>query len=174
MSDDLSGAERQLAPDDRKVIDDIAEYGWHVVGIAAEGTSPAWAFTIGLYESFEHPEVLIMGLPVETLMAMANVIGEQVKSGARFAPGVRYGDILDGFDCQFEPVDESLYADYVGYALWYYKRQPFPLLQCLWPDKENRLPGDPGFIERLGDLQRLEPIEWAEVEPSASRIDDLP
>lgn len=150
-----------LEPDERQVLDDIAEYGWHVVGIEAEGTSPAWAFTIGLYETYRHPEILIMGLPVEALMEILNGIGENVKGGAMYRAGMRYGDIVDGnFDCGFEIVDTDLYGDYAGFALWFYGGPSFPMLQCLWPDRENRLPGNAGFPERLAELQQMTPLEW--------------
>jgi len=32
---------------ERKVIDNIAQYGWHCMNILAEGDSPGFAFTVG-------------------------------------------------------------------------------------------------------------------------------
>jgi len=40
-------------------------------------------------------------------------------------------------------VAEANYAEFVDSAMWFYRRNAFPLLQVLWPDKRKRFPGDP-------------------------------
>jgi hypothetical protein len=41
---------------ERKVLDDIAEYGWHCVNILEEGELLPCAFTVGLFQTWDHPE----------------------------------------------------------------------------------------------------------------------
>ena len=52
-----------------KTRQDLAEYGWHRLGIERDETTPACAHTIGLHETFNHPEIVVLGLPVKRLLA---------------------------------------------------------------------------------------------------------
>jgi hypothetical protein len=37
-------------------------YGWHVVKILEKHETPGWAFSVGLYKNFNHPEIVVFGL----------------------------------------------------------------------------------------------------------------
>jgi Domain of unknown function (DUF4262) len=37
----------------------------------------------------------------------------------------------------FREVDRQHNSDYVGYALWFYEDDPFPLMQCFWPARKG-------------------------------------
>ena len=65
------------------------------------------------------------------------------------------GDILEGYDCAFRAVAKKQYKEYLGFARWYYKGNDFPVLQCVWPDKQHRFPWDDGFEERFRSRQPL-------------------
>jgi len=46
---------------------------------------------------------------------------------------------------------------HLGYASWFYQslKQPFPALQLVWPDKQNRLPWEPGYDQRFSKKQPM-------------------
>jgi hypothetical protein len=93
-----------LSGPDTKVLQDIQRVGWHVIGVfAKEGEKrPDWAFSIGLFHSFGHPEVVITGLPVERCMSAVNVIGQAIRTGKQFETGQLYADIRqDPYKCVF-------------------------------------------------------------------------
>jgi hypothetical protein len=52
-------------------------------------------------------------------------------------------------------VHTNHYRDYVGYALWFYEEDPFPLLQCFWSDEEGRFPWEEGCSEYAREAQPL-------------------
>ena len=126
--------------DDAQVHADIARYGWHVVQVPEDSEGPGFAFTIGLYTRFAHPELLIFGLPLDTMLRLLNVAGEAVRAGRVYVAGQDYDDLLEGYSCTFRPVPVKQYDDYLGYALWYYRGDDFPTLQLVWPDREHRYP----------------------------------
>jgi Domain of unknown function (DUF4262) len=107
---------------------DIATYGWHVVKVLEDDEGPAFAFTIGLWKRFEHPELIVFGLPLEIMHQML------------YAAGLDYDDILEGYSCTFRPVPRRRYEEYLGSARWYYESDDFPALQLIWPDREHRYP----------------------------------
>lgn len=46
---------------EKKVLADINEYGWHVTNVIEDDDHPPWSFTIGLFETWNHPELIIVG-----------------------------------------------------------------------------------------------------------------
>lgn len=131
---------------------DIDAHGWHVAKIAGDDFAPAWAFTIGLQERFQHPEVICFGLDLEVLHALLNRVGSLVGGGRSFGPGreplvapAREAEVLQGTDCAFRQVATRWRDLFAGNAGWFYQERSFELIQCFWPDPEGRLPWDEGF-----------------------------
>jgi hypothetical protein len=147
-----------MSAPDAKVLQDIQRVGWHVTGVFAQKgeEGPDWAFSIGLFHSFGHPEIVLFGLPLDRCVSVVTVIGQQVQAGKRYQPGEEYADILqDPYKCMFRQVARQHYRDYVGYALWFYEEDPFPLMQCFWPDKESRFPWDDACKDDARNVQPL-------------------
>jgi len=142
-----------MQDDDQQLIHDVETIGWHILLIPEDEEGPGFAFTVGLYHSFRHPEVLIMGLPLQVMMDLLNIVGDQVKAGNRYHPDQRTTDLLEGYECAFRTIPTTAYEEYLGYAMWFYKGTDFPALQCFWPDKGGRFSWEPGFDTRLVNMQ---------------------
>ena len=119
---------------------DIATYGWHVIAVYEDDEGPGFAFTIGLFRRFEHPELIVFGLPPETMHLMLNGAGAAVRGGRTYGVDKDYDDILERYNCTFRPVPRSHYEEYLGSARWYYDGDDFPVLQLIWPDRDHRYP----------------------------------
>lgn len=141
---------------DRKVIYDINTHGWHVTIVLPDGANPGWAYSIGLFHTFRHPEILVFGLDGDLMHQLINHVGREARRGARIEPEQEYGDIIERYRCMFRPVNTSWYPHVLCYATWFYKGSAFPALQLFWPDKAQRYPWDPNFESRfLGDQPLL-------------------
>jgi len=128
---------------DEQVLRDVRDPGWHVVQVGSEDESPPWAFTIGLFHNFGHPELVLFGLPHDTAHVLLNLAGHAVKAGRRFETDTPYGDFLEGYDCILRAADRGWYSAFVGYAGWFYQGESFPLLQLFWPDRDGVMPWEP-------------------------------
>ena len=151
---------REHADDDsdRKLLDDVREHGWHLVGIGDDPAGPAYVFSVGMYHTLGHPEVCIVGLGnIETMGQILNAIGEAVRSGESYKDWSESSDILEGYSCTFRSVAPTFYPDYFGYGMWFYEGPEFPILQCVWPDRAHHFPWDDDVDERLSDVQPI----WA-------------
>jgi hypothetical protein len=141
---------------DEKVLKDVENNGWHVIVVSDEGREPGWGFSVGLYYTFRHPEVVIFGLPREVKYAVINTIGENVRIGKRYQSGIEAADILSNeVPCFFQTVEKSWYEHFLGYARWFYENDSFPVLQCFWPDKQGNYPWDQSFNAKLFERQPL-------------------
>jgi len=138
---------------DPRVARDVAVHGWHVVKVMEDAAGPAHAFSIGLHEKHDHPEIVVVGPDLDVMHRLVNALGEDVRDGRRFRPGASYEGIVSGLGCHFRAVHPANYADFLGYAGWYYQGAAFPALQCVWPDPDGRFPWDPGFPAPLARHQ---------------------
>ncbi len=144
---------------ERHVRADIDRYGWHVAKIEGDDRVPPWAFTIGLGDTFGHPEVLAAGMQLAQLHAVLNRVGDLLRAGNRFEPGQQVHNILEGFACAFRAVAPCWHQPFAGNAAWHHRDSGLELLQCFWPDPEGRFPWDEGFP---ADLLPLQPLLYEE------------
>lgn len=123
----------------KKVIADIEQFGWHIIKVPEDNEGPGFAYSVGLFKSYQHPEIIIFGLPIETMHKILNNIGIQIKSGTNIQHNSLHSGILKaGFTVKFRNV--SLEGkEFLGMATKYYMHN-FEALQLLWPDKSNVLP----------------------------------
>ena len=135
------------------MISDVEEYGWHVALIPADDEGPGFAFSIGLFKTYRHPEVILFGLGIEAMHGIINNIGEEVRQGRRFTEGEATSGIIKDFDVVFCEVHHDHYQEYLGTASWYYKNTDYPALQCVWPDRQGRFPWDVNFPASLRAIQ---------------------
>ncbi|HUL60469.1 MAG TPA: DUF4262 domain-containing protein [Anaeromyxobacteraceae bacterium] len=136
----------------------VAQYGWAVQMIPGEGDEPPFAYTVGLFKSYGHPEIITLGLRLEVLKAMLNACGERVRRGEQLPVGTPFDGVLDDYPVALREVRAiDSYKRHVGYAGWFNQGWGFPLLQLVWPDKAGRFPGDRGAPASLTEQQPLLP-----------------
>jgi hypothetical protein len=164
----------------KKLEADIAKYGWHVLKVFSDtGDAPPFAYTVGLYESFDHPEVIIFGLnnDLDFMHRILNGIGARVKKGESFSHGDQKKKILDGYVCPFANFPASAYDEHLGQAIGFYDAK-FPCVQCIWPDPRKKLPWDvrvmPPILERQPvfvrpNAKRQNPL-WPFAEPHSRHV----
>jgi hypothetical protein len=122
----------------------IQRHRWLVFSVAGD-TQPLYSYTVGLFETFGHPEVVLSGLDIDLAQTLLNDIGSTVAQGMVRKPEELYDDILNDYPCLFKAVPVTVYEQYFGRALVFYAETAFPVLQCLWPDALKRFPGDFGY-----------------------------
>jgi hypothetical protein len=136
---------------DRAVLADIARVGWSVICID-DGPTP-YQFSVGLYHSHNHPEIIILGLQPEIGGYIINQVGGTVILGTTIQSDRMYDEYTNTGN-YFKTVDPKHYDAYCGYAKWLYGGSKFPMYQCVWPLKSGEYPWDTGY-----------PPEGAEIQP---------
>jgi len=154
---------------DQKLLDDVTKYGWHVMKVLETTETPGWAYSVGLYKSFGHPEILVFGQDSDLMRYMINTIGEAVKLGKSFAVDERYADLIDAYQCTLKIVRRKWYPTFMGFASWFYEGNDYPVQQCFWPDFEGFYPWDSEFDQ---ELKWAQPLLFHE-EPIAARAQGL-
>lgn len=128
------------------ILDNIDKYGCHICLLEPDNYLPGFAYSIGLYKKFNHPEIICFGLKTDLMGHILNHACSLIKAGEILVPGKLYKDFLEGYDIQFVAVDKEYYPDYLGYGCWFYDMTvDFPAIQLIWPDKEAKFPWEPSF-----------------------------
>ena len=154
----LNPANREGLPAaDAKFLEIIEHFGWHVMTVAlrAGEDGNVWAYSTGLYYTYQHPEILLFNLGNDTLIQIINQIGRRVRAGEKFEPGPQCPETFANCECAFRPVPSVHHREHVGFSIWFYEHAPFPLLQCFWPDKSHRFLWEPECDEEVRDKQPL-------------------
>lgn len=141
----------------QKIAADISTDGFSkLLVFDPEGQEPDFGYTVGLYQTAGHPEVLMTGLTQPILRRFLDLISRSVLSGTRFDAGSTSTELMASrLPCYFAPIDPRHYDEYLGQAVVYYGDRSFPALQCVWCDTQGRFPWQAGFEERFRAMQPL-------------------
>ena len=141
--------------DDDKTKSNIEKYGLTVIILEATEYLPAFAYSIGLWKTFKHPEIICLGLTTKNLHALINDVAELIKQGQIITSNKIYDNFFNNSDTQFVKVDKSYLTHYFGTAINYYNSEQFPALQFVWTDRKNKYPWDIDFEEEFKYRQPL-------------------
>jgi hypothetical protein len=125
---------------DRKIREDIENFGCSVMHIAEEGDLPPFGFSVGITQSSGAPEVIVVGLKQPIAHFVVNEYNRRVRAGASFSTAQRSSGFIEGFDVIFLQVDPSNYREYLGYNLWLYDGPNFEVLQIVFPSTSGVWP----------------------------------
>jgi hypothetical protein len=138
-----------------KINKEINQFGLSVIALEATDYLPSYAHSIGLGEQYQHPEIIIFGLPVTMMQGILNEIGSIIKGGERIETGKSYDQFFENGLATFVTVDERNLGDYFGYAIDYYQKTTFSAIQLVWTDRNYKFPWDEGFEAEFTFKQAL-------------------
>lgn len=126
-----------------KIRANIDQYGWHCLNVwprVGDDEHTAFSYTIGLTESYGHPEIMVFGLG-EKAHGILTDCANLIKKGTRFVEGQPNDDVLSGgYKVIFKPVRKDCFSDYLGTALRYYGSRTFDAFVLFWPNKQHHFP----------------------------------
>ena len=144
----------ELSNTDKKLLDDIDQFGWHVVKVMGDEIGPGFAYSVGLNKNYNHPEIILVGLDLDLCHQIINDISEQIRNGETYLNQKEYGDIISNYNCYFLKMSSNNFDEYPAYAKWYYKEE-VPYLQCVWPDSNGLYPFQENCSQGIKENQTL-------------------
>ncbi|MGE3801724.1 MAG: DUF4262 domain-containing protein [Candidatus Kapaibacterium sp.] len=144
----------------------IDSHGWFVALFEGQDDIPSFGYTIGLFDNYGLPEVVLFGLEVEDLhQAINDAASQMVEEGTIDCLDENHS-ILDEVMIRSIEVSPLNIPEYFGYAVEFYQK-PFPVFQLIWSDFNGNFPWDDGFAEDLKSLQPLlyRSLRYKYVEP---------
>lgn len=139
----------RTAKDDaeRKTLLDVKKHGLQIIHVFGNEDHPHFSYTVGLFESYLHPEIIIIGLKRELAQVLLNNMAYDIKNGKNYTVGEFHEGVIDDFLCYFGEVPKSKYKESVGWAIWFYEGCDFPLIQCVYPTVSGKFAWEKDFPE---------------------------
>jgi hypothetical protein len=141
-----------LDASDLRLMADVAQHGYHVVSGASNGDEPAFAFSVGMFRTFDHAEVAMFGLTPDALQTAVRRIGERIRAGERFDEEDVHEGLVEGRTVAFRRIVPRHYAARLGHAVWYHGGARFPALQAIWTE-DGMFPWDRWYPRALRATQ---------------------
>ena len=70
-----------------RILKDVEEFGCHLALLESDNYLPGFAYSIGFYKKFGHPDIICFGLSPNVLGAVLNHARDLVKQGEAQTPG---------------------------------------------------------------------------------------
>jgi hypothetical protein len=142
---------------DETLIRNVRERGCHILAVSPEKGHPPFAFSIGLALNYGQAEIIIFGMAPSKAATIINIVRDDAAKGKKYVDGEVSSDILVNGKVCFIEVPLQLYDQYLGTAIWFYRKspRPFPCLQLVWPDRAGRFPWETGCD---ADIKRDQPL----------------
>ncbi len=129
--------------------DNIEKYGLQVIMVGSTDYFPSFAYSIGLFKTYKHPEIICFGLPDNLGHIIINDVADLIKNGESIWTFKNYDNVFKDSRAEFLPVDERNIEDYFGGAISFYDTTNFPALQLVWTDRNDKFPWEDNFEEKF-------------------------
>lgn len=135
--------------------------GWAMDSVPAAPPVPTYAFTVGLQDRWDFPEVCIFGLAPVACRGLFGLVVDALAGGTEFPIGAGFIGLLDDLQpSAFLPVDATAAVGMFPSLAEHHTlagREPdvFAMVQLAWPDPAGNLPWEPGFAPQLAPVQLL-------------------
>lgn len=164
MSGDDVFPDRDMSHRD-KVVFMLEREGWAMDAVKARGDLdppiPTYAYTIGIEDRFEFPELCIFGLTPVACRGLFGMVVDALAGGTDFPVGPAFIGLLDGGQpSAFLPVDATAAVGMFPALAEHHRLvegapDGFRMVQLAWPDPAGALPWEPAFSPKLAPVQLL-------------------
>jgi hypothetical protein len=166
---------RDIKPHFIEALDMIEQYGCQIMSVTADDITPSFSYSTGVYDTCGKPEIITIGLLPEIGSSALNRAVTLMRRGIDLTSG-RHRDLVGDVEVEFRSVDPKWLHHIMLRTNWFYEGADVPVLQLIYPDLDNRFPGEPEFNSAFeqpflsGESEHgsLEFDLWATHDPSSS------
>jgi hypothetical protein len=149
-------AKERSAENDRRVADDVAKYGCHVISVFdPDEKLPTFSYSVGIQATSGEPEAIVIGVSPNLGHSMINEYNDQIRKGVRFQRAVQYSGFLEGFSIYVEPANARLVSEYTFGCARYYKGDAYSVVQLIYPTTSGVWPWQKAASEWFRSNQPL-------------------
>ena len=137
----MGASETRRSANDKRVAEDIAKYGCHVVSVFdPEERTPDFSYSVGIQATTGRPEALVVGVRSSLGHSMINYYNELVRGVAKLKRGILYPGFIDGFSIFIEPTLSGRHSEYTLGCDRYYKGEGYAAVQLIYPTTKGVWP----------------------------------
>ncbi len=132
----------------------IETHGWALEPVSADPTTdpprPAYAYSIGLPAAVGFADVAVFGLTPVAANGLVTLVADACRGGTEIPIGVELVGLLDNeLRCCFATIDLEEWGPMFETGIAWYRGDPPPMVQLIYPDRNGFMPYEAGFEQRL-------------------------
>lgn len=167
---------------DAQIVQEVEKKGVSIVPANGDGRGPTWAYTVGLHERHNAPELIAFAPSEDGALRLVSDVAKHVVAGTLvLQDGLRRADLGPPFELCFRRVNPD---QYLGFG-WFYltkryyeqqtgRREAIDAYQIFLPDRNGRYPWEEGCIEGARDSQPRLFLPFDPHLPAAGALADAP
>jgi hypothetical protein len=140
---------------EREIAEVVQKHGWYALSVY--DNNPPFLYSVGLMQSFKHPELIVLGLEPKSAYNVLCTIVSHLRTGSSYVQPGKYPNVLEGGELiAIRRVHPTQHPLYLGYAMGYCRETQISTLeavQVLWPDGKGKFPFDVGCDNDVFQLQ---------------------
>ncbi len=143
------------------ILAQVGSAGWAVPGVPGDGSTPPWAYSIGLWASYGHPDIAVFGRPLTHLAVIAKTLCKRVADEDFLSAGAEIDDV-----CRSRLAMRDIHPSWRLTTLFHASDQFHgyirpPMFQVAWADRDGNLPWERRFEPALANAQ---PMLWLPID----------
>ena len=137
-------AQLQLNPPILQVIaNNVLSRGYHLINVLGDARTeqPTVTYSVGLFHTFRHPEIVMFGVPKELSNVVLDTLIKTwvIEQKQVFMAGETYRGLTNR-PAEFSIIPQNLVDTHLTGCRWFYSNKEFPVLECIWGLKSAKLP----------------------------------
>ncbi|MCT7953214.1 DUF4262 domain-containing protein [Ancylothrix sp. C2] len=137
-------AQLQLNPPILQIIaNNVLTRGYHLINVLGDARKeqPTVTYTVGLFHTFHHPEIVMFGVPRELSNVVLDTLIKNwvIEQKQGFIVGETYRGLTSS-PAEFTIIPQNLVDSHLTACRWFYSNKKFPVLECIWGMKSAKLP----------------------------------
>ena len=144
---------------DEEIAQIVRDHGWYAANIS--GGQQPFFYTVGLMETFHHPEFIIFGLKPQNAFSLIAGLVRDLRTGRRYVePGIfamKLGEVQHQIG--FRRVDSTQHPLYLGFVMGFLTNfgriGDLEAIQVFWPDSDGKFPFEKECNPSVWELQPL-------------------
>ena len=143
------------------ILSQVSSVGWAIPGVPGDDVAEPWAYSIGLWASYGHPDIAVFGRPLGQLAVITKTLCRRVADEDTLSAGDEIDDVCPS-RLAIRDVHESWRATPLFHAsdeFHGYIRPP--MYQVAWADRDGHFPWEQRFEPTLAGNQ---PMLWLPID----------
>ncbi len=137
-------AQLQLNPPILQIIaNNVLTRGYHLINVLGDARKeqPTVTYSVGLFHTFRHPEIVMFGVPKDLSNVVLDTLIKTwvIEQKQNFIAGETYTGLTNR-PAEFTIIPQSLVDAHLTGCRWFYSNREFPVLECIWGLKSAKLP----------------------------------
>jgi Domain of unknown function (DUF4262) len=135
------------------ILSQVSSVGWAIPGVPGDGAAAPWAYSIGLWASYGHPDIAVFGRSLGQLAVIAKTLCQRVADEDALSAGDEIDDV-----CLSRLAIRDIHGSWRMTPLFHASDQFHgyirpPMLQVAWADRDGHFPWEQRFEPALADAQ---------------------